>query len=171
MPAAWQETYPILAKSHSPEVRDASLQLAVLFGDARALDSLRSLVHDASADRTRREKALQSLVFKMPTGLRDTLDSLLDDPALRPAAIKALARFDDAKIPPRLLGLYGKLSADEREDVRQTLASRPSFALALLDAVAKKQVESKELSTVVVRQMLALKNKQVADRVAEVLGH
>ncbi|HEX3315816.1 MAG TPA: c-type cytochrome, partial [Gemmataceae bacterium] len=170
MPAAWQETYPILAKSDSAEVRDASLQLAVLFGDARALDSIRSLIHDTSADKTRREKALQSLVFKMPTGLRETLDHLLDDAVLRPAAIKALARFDDPRIPPRLLVLYEKLSADEREDVRQTLASRPKFALALLDAVAKKHVDRADLNTVLVRQMLALKDKQVAARVAEVWG-
>ena len=39
------------------------LLIAVIFGDTRALDSLRSLVRDSSADKTRREKALQSLVF------------------------------------------------------------------------------------------------------------
>jgi putative membrane-bound dehydrogenase-like protein len=170
MPDGWREDYPLFAKSESAEVRDLSLELAVLFGDVRALDSLKKLVLDGSADRVRREKGLSSLVHKMPAGLRDTLDPLLEDIALRSAAIKALARFDDAKIPPRLLGLYDKLPADEREDVRQTLASRPTFALALLNAVARKQIDSKDLSTVIVRQMLALKNKQVSDRVEEVWG-
>jgi putative heme-binding domain-containing protein len=170
LPTAWKHAYAIFETSSSTEVRDLAFGIAVIFGDAKALESLHALVRDSAADKNRREKALQSLIFKMPPGLRETLDPLLDDPALRPAAIRALARFDDAKIPPRLLGLYEKLPPPEREDVRQTLASRPTFALALLDAVVRKQVDRKDLSTVIVRQMLALKDKTVADRVAEVWG-
>jgi putative membrane-bound dehydrogenase-like protein len=169
-PTSWHDAYAILQKSASAEVRDRSRALAVIFGDERALNELRSLVKDPTAELPRRQDALKSLVFKQPDDLRGLLGELLDDKALRSPAIRALATFKDDQIPPRLIRLYPKLSAAERTDAIGTLTSRPAFALALLDAVAAKAVDRKDLGPLEVRQMLALKDAKVAARVEEVWG-
>ncbi len=169
-PKTWEAAYPYFQKSLLAEVRDRSTALAVIFGDERALKQLRSLVKDAKAELPRRQDALKSLVFKQPDGLRALLGDLLDDPALRSPAIRALAAFKDDQIPPRLIALYPKLNEAERADAIATLISRPTFALALLDAVADKTIERKDLGPFNVRQMLQLNDGKVAARVVEVWG-
>jgi putative heme-binding domain-containing protein len=170
MPQSWPFSVGKLRESKNTEVRDLAVLLGVKFGDKTDLAETQTLAKDTSAEVPRREFALDALISTNAPHLKDLLLQLINDAALRGSAIRALASFDDPTIPPRLLGLYDKLPAAEREDVLQTLASRPKFALALLDAVAAKKVVRADLNTITVRQMLALKDKQVATRVEEVWG-
>src|SRR5262245_38143416 len=62
MPKPWDEAYSKLAASTSAEVRERSVTLAVLFGDERALQSLRALVLDDKGAAPARRAALQTLV-------------------------------------------------------------------------------------------------------------
>src|SRR5207302_5972630 len=57
-----------------------------------------------------------------------------------------------------------------KPDAVRTLASRPAYALALLDAVEKGTVARTDISPVVARQLLSLKNKQVSEKLAKVWG-
>ncbi len=98
------------------------------------------------------------------------LVGLLDDRALRGAAVRGLAAFGDTATPRELLRRYSSLNDDEKADAVGTLASRPAYALALLDAVERGQVPRRDLSAFTVRQMLALNSKEVADKVAMVWG-
>src|SRR5262249_13599173 len=49
-------------------------------------------------------------------------------------------------------------------------ASRPGYALALLDAVEKGQVPRRDVSAFTVRQLLGLNNNQVGERITAVWG-
>jgi putative heme-binding domain-containing protein len=72
--------------------------------------------------------------------------------------------------PAAILAEYATFSADEKRDALNTLAARPSFAKALLDAVAAKKIASNEVSADIVRQMRNLKDKDVSARINDVWG-
>ena len=93
----------------------------------------------AAADRSRPSDAagppqacaLSALVERRVPGLAPDLHALLDDPALRGPALRALAAYDDPATPEIVLRRYGEYSASERDDAIATLAARPAWALAL----------------------------------------
>jgi putative membrane-bound dehydrogenase-like protein len=170
MPPRWEAAYAKLAKSDDPEVRERAMKLAVLFGDEKAIESLRKAALDAAADKSARESALQALLSRQKPDLIPVLRQLLDDPPLRESAIRGLAAFNDSSTPDLLLKHYTAFTAAEKEDAVQTLASRPAYASALLDALEKGQVPRADVSAVVARQVLNLKDKQLAERLGKVWG-
>jgi putative heme-binding domain-containing protein len=95
---------------------------------------------------------------------------MLDEPAMRGPAIRALAAYQNATIPKMILRYYKELRPDERQDAITTLASRPAYALALLDAVAAKQVPRSDVTAFTARQLQDLGDKKVSERLAKVLG-
>jgi putative membrane-bound dehydrogenase-like protein len=167
---AWQRTLPILLASPLAEVRERTLALGVTFGDDRAWQRVREMALDRKAAATTRRFALDTLIFKNKREIIPVLQQLIDDPVLRGQAVRALAAYDDAETPARLLKRYTDWSDEDKADALQTLTSRPRFALALLDAVAAKQVSRADVSAFTIRQMLALKNPQVTERVEQVWG-
>ncbi|HUG93195.1 MAG TPA: c-type cytochrome, partial [Planctomycetaceae bacterium] len=139
-------------------------------GDPQALDDLRTLAADRAAPAAERRGALEALAPMHGPVMLELLDSLLGDPDLRAAAIRGLASYDDAQIPPRLLGLYAKLTAAERQDAVGTLASRPAFALALFAAIESGQVDRRDVSAFTVRQLASLGDAEVARRLKAAWG-
>jgi putative membrane-bound dehydrogenase-like protein len=170
MPAGWQTAYPRLAESPYPEVRERAVALAVAFGDERAVTALRRLVQDRHASTSARENALQTLVYRGRPDLVPLLQHLLDDPPLRGPALRGLAAFRDESTPAAILRRYASFSDEDKSDAVQTLASRPGYALALLDAVKHGRVPRRDLSAYTVRQMLGLKDVRVTDRLTQVWG-
>ncbi|HEX8203417.1 MAG TPA: c-type cytochrome, partial [Isosphaeraceae bacterium] len=98
------------------------------------------------------------------------LQTLLDDRALRGPALRALGAYADPETPRVILRRYGTLTESERADAVATLASRPAYALALLDAVAAGTVPRRDLSVTIARQLQAAGDRRIADRLAEVWG-
>jgi len=170
MPKGWQAAYPRLVESPYPEVREKALALAVLFGDEKALAALRKIVTDTKAAPATRQSALQTLVYKQNADLVPLLHGLLADRILCSPALRGLAAFSDEATPKLILQHYASFTEEEKSDAVHTLASRPTYALALLEAVERKQIPRGDLSAFTVRQMLALKHKQVAERLGQVWG-
>src|SRR5262249_4479288 len=81
-----------------------------------------------------------------------------------------LATFKDEALPRLLLEHYASFTDGEKSDVVQTLASRPAYALALLDALEKGRVKRTDVSAYSARQMAELKNKEVTERLTKVWG-
>src|SRR5262249_3946425 len=74
-------------------------------------------------------------------------------------------------VTPRLvLRQYPSLTTEEKAGAVSTLASRRGYALALLNAIDQKQVPRNDVSAFTVRQMQALKDKAVNERIAKVWG-
>jgi putative heme-binding domain-containing protein len=155
MPQFWEGTSKQLADRGDPEVRAKLAALGLLFGDPRAESGLRSVLEDRSAAANAREFALQNLVDRRIAGLPPLLFRLLDDPRLRGPAIRALATYNDPATPGTLLERYASLSAAERDDAIATMASRPAWAAALIDAIGKGAVPRRDVYTTVARQILA----------------
>ncbi|OAI45338.1 hypothetical protein AYO44_02735 [Planctomycetaceae bacterium SCGC AG-212-F19] len=170
MPTEWKPTFAMLAESPYAEVREKATALAVLFGDEQALTSLRKLAVDATASAASRQSALQTLIQKQQPETAALLQGLLSDPAVRGPAIRGLAGFADEKTPVLILKHFAAFNEGEKGDAVATLASRPAWALALLDAIEHKQVAKTDLSAFTVRQMTGLNNKAVADKLNQVWG-
>jgi putative heme-binding domain-containing protein len=62
------------------------------------------------------------------------------------------------------------LKAQEKQDAIATLSSRPTYALALLDAIDQKKIPRDDVSVFTARQLQDLKDKQVNERLAKVWG-
>jgi putative membrane-bound dehydrogenase-like protein len=170
MPKEWVTTYPQLAHSLFVEVGEASHLLGLVFDDPRALDHLRKVVVDSSAPVVQRGAALHALVGRGTPGLVPVLFKLLDEAPMRGPALRALAAYDDDGVPATILRRYPSLAAAEKQDALATLASRPRYALALLEALDKKRLPRSDVSAFTARQLQDLRDKKVTDRLAQVWG-
>jgi putative heme-binding domain-containing protein len=159
-----------LAESDDREVREGVTSLSVLFGDAQALSALKRIVGDAKARPDERARSLDVLLGKRADGVPRLLRSLLDDAAMRGAALRGLAHYDDPQTPELILSRYPKLTESEKADAVSTLASRPAYALALLAAMEKKAVPTADVTPFVARQMVTLRDKAVRERLNKVWG-
>ncbi|MGL6095769.1 MAG: PVC-type heme-binding CxxCH protein [Fimbriiglobus sp.] len=169
-PAGWAHTYAKLLASPDPGTRNDAEALAVAFGDEKALAALRTKLLDASKPADVRRTALALLVTRKPADLGPVLCDLLADPAVRGAAVRGLASYPDADTPAAILKAYPAFSAEEKADAVQTLAGRPAFALALLDAVQKGAVPKADVTAFTARQILALNDKTVAAKLETAWG-
>ena len=170
MPAGWEALAAKLGKSTDPQVRELVQSLSLTFGSANALAAIRAQLLDPKADTATRRKALESLVAAKDPSLAAPLRQLLQDPALRGAALRGLAAYDDAQTPAAILAVYPALNAAEKRDALGTLAARVGFARALLAAVAGGKVPARDLSADIIQQLSGLRQKDLDEQVAKLWG-
>jgi putative membrane-bound dehydrogenase-like protein len=170
MPSSWYGAYPVVMASPLAEVRENALALAVQFGDERAFSLLRKVVPDRAQPFKNRAAALQTLLFQQEADLEPILHDLLHDQAMRRQAIRGLSSFDDPEAPKLLLQGYAKWNADERSDAVQTMSSRSSYALALLEALEKQTIPRADVSSYTIRQLQALKSPEVSAKLTKLWG-
>ncbi len=170
LPTGWAELATRLRASENASVREQSRWLAVLFGDPVALKELRATAESRSAPTAERIAALESLVEKRLPDLGPLLHSLLTDRDLRRAALRGLAAIPHESTPALILARYADFNPDERAEAIATLASRPAFALDMLDAVEKKTVPRTDVSAYTARQLHALNDPKVTARLKQVWG-
>jgi putative membrane-bound dehydrogenase-like protein len=170
MPSNWAEIFATLQKSPDAEIRNQSLALAVTFGNAGAMKILRERLADPKADVESRRVALASLLGADDKNLPPVLQTLLGDVALRAAAIRGLAAFEDTKTPAAILAVYSLLATSEKRDAVSTLSSRASFAGALLDAIGEKKVPASDVPAETIRQLRNLGNKDLDAKIVAVWG-
>src|SRR5690606_11088054 len=89
---------------------------------------------------------------------------------LRGAAIRALEGLDHPETPTVLLGVYEQLSREERRAAVGTLSARPMYARRLLDAIGQRRIPRTDLHAYHVRQILALRDDALAEKLKEVWG-
>src|SRR5207302_7470977 len=136
----WPEAYDRLLTSSNPEVRENAIKLALVFGDPRAIASLKATMIDPSADAKSRRQAIEALVQSKEPDLAPMLIKLLDDSAVRDPTIRGLGAYDDPATPRELLTRYKSFTPIEHQDALNTLVSRAPWAVALLDAVSDNRV-------------------------------
>jgi putative heme-binding domain-containing protein len=169
-PEGWSGVYRKLAGSPNEEVRQKVLQLSVLFGDPEALTALRRTAADPHAGEAARQSALQTLIEKRPADLPSLLRPLLGDRAMRRLALRGLAAYSDADTPALILRHYASFTDAEKTDAIATLASRPAYVLALLDAMEQGRVPRRDLSPFTARQIAGLGDRQLTERLNKVWG-
>ncbi len=170
MPAGWPDVFTKLSQSSNREVRSQALALAVTFGDPRALADMRKLLADRGADPVLRHNALTSLLGAKDKELPPILQQLVAEPAMRGAALRGLAAYDDPKTPEIILAAFPSLRSDEKRDALHTLAARAGYAKALLAAVTAKKITATDIPADIVRQLRSLHNKEINEQIGKVWG-
>jgi putative membrane-bound dehydrogenase-like protein len=170
MPQGWDTVATKLNESKNADVRAQVQSLSLTFGSATALASLRKTVVDTSADENARKTALDSLLSSKDSGLAPILQQLLTDAALQGSALRGLASYGDPNTPAAILKVYPDLTGPHRRDALNTLASRVTYAKALLASVEQGTVPVKDLTAEVVRNLRNLKDAELAQQVQKVWG-
>jgi putative heme-binding domain-containing protein len=170
MPAGWEQVETQLGASPNAEIRALVQALSLTFGSSKALDELRRTLRNPTADTNLRQSALQSLLGVRDIGLPPILTSLLAEPELRGAALRALAAYEHAETPAAVLEVYPSLSVTEKRDALNTLASRPAYATRLLSAVENEVVAPQDLTADLIRQLRNLKSDEVDQLLTAVWG-
>ncbi len=170
MPKTWTPAYLKVSQSSEGTVRDLADKVAVVLGDQRIFPRMRKELVDDKQPIAKRKQALEILVRGRDKTAAKSFQSVLLEPELRGAAIRALASLDDSHTPTAILKAYAKLTPQEKRDAVNTLVSRPAFARTLLTAVEKQQVPRTDLHAYNVRQLLRFKDEELNRRIKQVWG-
>ena len=170
LPDGWTATRKRLDEKAWADVTHEAEALSVLFGDKDAIAALLKRLTDASAKADDRRAAVELLTPRKLPDFAKTLHSLLEEPAMRGTAVRALAGIADANTPAAIIKAYPKFTPQEKLDAVQTLAARVGFAKELLDAIEKGTIPRADVPVVTARQVLALNDKDVTARLEKVWG-
>lgn len=166
-PKAWASVSPSLLKTSDEAVRKLAQELAVVFGDGRAVDELRDVVANKKADLNSRRRALQTLVQSRAEGLLPLIQDLLTELEIAPDAVRGLATLGHPETPAVLLKMYAKLrSGTAKVEAINALASRTAFARELLAAVEKASISRQEVGPIQIRQLRSLNDAEINRKVA-----
>ena len=166
-PKAWKQ---IDFSKTSVEVRALADEVSLIFGNPDTIAAMKLRITDTKADAVDRSRAVGLLANRKTADLEPILRELLQDAAVRGAAIRALANYPNETTPSLILSVYSKLTADEKADAVQTLVSRPSFAKELLQAVEKGTVAKSDITAFTARQIVTLKDKSLQEMLAKTWG-
>lgn len=149
----------MLASSAAGNDNPTTMMLRVRLGDAKAIEQVLKFVQDDDAKL--KPQRIEYLTLLGEVGKPEAGPVLLDVAltsqwhSVRRAAITALQRFDSAELGEQLVSNYGKLPTDQ--DVRptaiDTLAGRKAWSIALVDAVAAKQIPASDIAPEVVERL------------------
>jgi len=169
-PQGWVEASARLAKNPSEATKRALDELAVVFGEGRALEELREMIASQTAAPSARQQALRALLVGRSAELPPLLHQLLADRAVHTEAIRGLALYDHAETPQQLLNHRGLYDPVARGEMINTLVSRPAYAAALLAAVRDKVVEPREITAFHARQIRAFDEAKLNEALSELWG-
>ncbi|MCC6234507.1 MAG: hypothetical protein IT580_17825 [Verrucomicrobiales bacterium] len=170
MPNSWKAVAPALLAHSNPAIRRQAERIASVFGDTSMLPALRATLDQHQSPREDRQHAFAVLARGLDPDSLPSFLALLDDDDFRRPAIELLARFDSPAVPKALLDRFGRFNPEERSAALNSLTRRPSYALALLDAVASGNLKRDQLSAFHIRQLSELRHPQVDQRMTATWG-
>jgi len=118
-----------------------------------------------------RQQAMSILVRGRDRDSVKAFQQVLKVSQLRGPALRALAGFNDPQTAEKVLAEYNKFNESEKRDAIGTLVSRPKYALALLNALERKDVPSKDVHAYHIRQLIRFENKELTEKIKNVWGN
>lgn len=173
-PKAWQQVLRAIeahaADADTAQLRQHADELSVLFGDGRALAAIEQTALDRTAPAAMRRTAVETLIKARPPELRAICETLLADRQLQATAARGLALFDDPATAWLLVEASRRARGESREAILAAIASRRSFAAALLTAVENDTIKPADLPAAIVRQIHALGDTKLSQRLTAAWG-
>ncbi|NNE92653.1 MAG: c-type cytochrome, partial [Verrucomicrobiales bacterium] len=174
-PENWEFVKLQTGTEHGLGVYPETMKLGLLFDDPDAVEYFEQVASEPKkpgvvSDDISRKEAIEMLLQKRPPGLDAVLLKLVGDEEVQATAIRGLANFENPDIPAKILAVYPKLDAEEKQDALQTLAARPKWAGKLLDAVKAGDIPRTDMTAFTARQIVNLGEKTLAKRVTEIWG-
>lgn len=170
MPEGWPAIYAKLSELKDVELKSTLQWITVKFGDEAVFPALREIVGNSAVDTDSRKSALEALVAGRDPKLSSLLITLLDDTAIRGAAIRALADYSDVRATETLVGRYADFSEAEQQDAITVLVSRRETTQALLDAVDSGAIPYQDINAIAIRQIELLDDPHLIAGVNKVWG-
>ena len=170
MPKEWPSSFAILDKSADSSVREQATKLALIFDDADAIHALVKEAVNPQARNEDRTRAIDALVAKRVPGFDSNLITLTRDETTRRPALRGLAQYNHPDTIATILDVYPRADDAARQDALQTLAARPVWARAMLDAIRSKQIPRKDITAFTARQIYSLGDKQLSADVDKLWG-
>ena len=169
-PANWKAIESLAAVSSNPAIAERVSHLNLLFGDGRALDEVKRIARDGKASLASRKAALTTLIALKPDDLRAICEEALTVRSLNTIAVGGLTGIDDPELAQRLAKSYRSFYPAERPALIDALASRPSFANALLKEMKEGKIPRTDLTPVHARQIRSFDNPDLSKQLTEVWG-
>ena len=165
-PQTWSHLYAEVATAKDPQLRSIAVKLATIFGDKQAIGNLRNTVMNNDSDDADRREALTSLLQLEDGAPVDMLHKLVnEDSALRRDAILALGVKNSPATTKVLLASYASLTPQQKQDAVGVLATRQSFANALLDAIEDGSVDRSDVSAYTLQQLRSFNVDELQSRI------
>jgi putative heme-binding domain-containing protein len=124
------------------------------FGDTEAALKFLSVLKNKNAPTEQRRQALQAIANRQRKELVTELPLLLNEPAMRIDAIRAIAAYDHEPFGKLLLEKYNQFNSSEKLQAIQTMASRPRYGWLLTQALKKELVPKADVPAYAARQLL-----------------
>jgi putative membrane-bound dehydrogenase-like protein len=163
-PAAWKQARGKLLADPDAEVRNLAQRLAVNFRDSETLRRAVATLTDNARALPDRLGAARDLALAKPAEafapLLEVVQSAADDP-LRIEALRALAGYDRPELAKALLLAWEKLPPSLRTETVNALAGRKDWARELLNAVAAKKLDRRELSDNTIERIRAFRDAEL----------
>lgn len=152
-PTGWAEAYRKLRTSEKT-VSALAAEIARKFGDSEINAVLLNTIRDKNAPVQERKKAVSELAGRQNRELSALLPALLDEPALRPETIRAVAAYDMAALGRKLIESYSSYSSAEKNEAIMAMASRPGYGGLLTRAISSGTIPKKDVPAYAARQLL-----------------
>ena len=150
-PANWNAAYKKLqADSDLAAISD---EIAQRFGSVEAAIKMMAIVNDPKAKVAQQQNAIKNLAVQQRSELETILPKLLQNPALRLDAIRAIAAYSNEDLGNLVLKEYPNYSILEKQEVIQTLASRPIYGWPLALAIKDGSMPKKDIPAYVALQL------------------
>ncbi len=151
-PAGWRQFYSQLSNGDR-ETRQLATEISRQFGMNSVTEILLTAVTDKRKPSKERNVALRSLASQKDANLAKIIPKLLNDPAVRVEAIRAIAAYDLKPLGQQLLKQYQTFSTEEKLEAVQTLASRPAYGWQLTQAIKLKTIPRRDVPSYIARQL------------------
>jgi len=153
MPPNWKMVSEKLQRGEG-KISELAMKVSGLFGDREATQLAFTILKDKQAPIDQRKKALQTLAAQQQQQLAAELPGLLEEPAMRRDAIRAIAAFDSESLGRLLIDGYQSLSPEEKSEAVQTLSSRTGYGNMLMGEIKANRIPKREVPANVARQLL-----------------
>jgi putative heme-binding domain-containing protein len=152
-PAGWKSAY-LQLKTSGGKLAKLAQEVAEQFGDIDAVNQSLLILKNTKAPAEQRRKALQLLVSKQRQEIVKVIPALLNSPELKIDAIRAISGFENDALGKMLIERFNQFKQSEKNEMLQTMSSRPKYGWMLTEALSRKTISKNEVPPYVARQLL-----------------
>jgi len=169
-PPSWVAFQEKLITSQDVEAQKLAREIAIIFGDGRALDEVLKIASNNNENSNARMAALATLVENKAKGIELLLVKLVNDRGVSEGAIRGLASFNLPETSKLIVNGFSRLDPASRKAAIDTLCSRPAYAEELLQAVSDGKVPRDAISAYHARQISAFNNSELTTKLSSIWG-
>ncbi|MEQ8553204.1 MAG: PmoA family protein [Cyclobacteriaceae bacterium] len=151
-PSNWDQAYESISKQGG-EAAQIALNIAQQLGDSRAAIQYMATLKDKNAPIIKRIEALNGLSGQQWPELPALLPDLLEEEALRNAAVKSIANFTSNTLGQVLLEKYPEFNKTDKLEAIQTLTSRSGYGRMLTNALKDGSIPKSDVPAYAARQL------------------